>query len=222
MRLLGLIGRKSCKGFSLAEIILVIIILGVVACESIPVILNGYTKQTWTVAYKDTFSFVSQATKLLKLNNGDTLAGLWSNDQGMYQAYLPYFKVAKYCNNQNPYGSCFGSSYNCLDGTMPFADIATLYSIMLTNGVSLGFDIDGNGVGITAMYIDINGKKGPNVEGKDFHWLSISSTAADPVKPWNSTQAEAVITQNCPSTLNSDSGNTCGVRILRGDYGEDY
>ena len=191
--------------------------------------MKSYEKQQWITGYKSASSIINQATLMIMADNGGTLLNAWggmNDNQGMYNAYLPYLHVAKKCENQDPEGSCFASHYAYMGlSTNSFdSDFLTDYSVILSNGTSLGIrSMQGafkEGL-CNRIYVDVNGKKGPNVYGKDFNELQIH-ISSDPVQSYGDTYAPAQIIGFCPSDLNSGLGLTCGTRIMRGDYGEDY
>jgi len=207
-------------------------IIGVVASLTIPGLIKNYEKQQWISKYKSTFSIISQATRMIMGNNNGSLLGAWGsfNDhQGMYNAYIPYLNVIKKCENQSAAGNCFNSNYTELDGDPEFflGSNNTQHSVIFSNGVSLSFFSFGGATAngnMNQIAIDINGKKGPNVTGKDFFVIDITINS-DPVKPFSWNETEANIISGCPSSLTGNAfalGITCGVRILRGDYAEDY
>lgn len=65
-----------------------------------------------------------------------------------------------------------------------------------------------------------NGTKGPNVLGKDFHSFSIDSNGS--LVPDALNYSPDSVIKHCPDNLSSYTGSSCGIRILRGDYGKAY
>ena len=211
------------KGFTLAEVLVTLAVIGVVAALTIPSLMKNSEKQQWIAGYKNTYSIINQATRMVIADNGGTLLGAWNGAfdyQSMYNAYTPHLKIAKRCENTSMVGSCFGTNYTLMDGT-PISPSAGTYSVILSNGTSVVFGPQ-EGAGsinnVNWIWVDTNGKKGPNTTGKDFHKIKITINS-DPVKPDDSVLMD---TGACPSDLSSGTGYTCGHRILRGDYGEDY
>lgn len=208
---------RTAHGFTLAEVLITLSIIGVIAALTIPAVTKKFEKATYIAGYKETYSILSQATKMITANNGGSLEGLWTTAEGAFLAYEPYLKINKRCYNVTPLGNCFASSYkelNCTTETEPYS---SYYSLILTNGVVIS-------IGSEYLYIDINGSKGPNVMGKDFHRFNIITSTGE-IKPYNWGVAESTIISRCPSNLQTSeeyTGFTCGVRIMRGDYATDY
>jgi len=212
---------RSKRAFTLAEVLVTLAVIGVIASLTIPPLVKSYEKREWISGYKSTYSIVNRATRMIMADNNGTLLGVWDatagDHIGMYQAYIPFLKTIKKCENQDPGGNCFASQYYDLMGGG--STVNALYSVILSNGSSLAFFSWPGGSGI---YIDMNGGKGPNTYGKDFHSIHIYANS-DPIKPYGYDQDESSITTNCSSNLGATGvGIHCGVRILRGDYAEDY
>jgi prepilin-type N-terminal cleavage/methylation domain-containing protein len=53
------------KGFTLAEVLITLSIIGVVAALTIPTLTRNYEKQLWITQYKATYSILSQAFKMV-------------------------------------------------------------------------------------------------------------------------------------------------------------
>ncbi|HSA07381.1 MAG TPA: type II secretion system protein [Candidatus Gastranaerophilales bacterium] len=212
----------SHKAFTVSEVLLTLAIIGVIAALTLPSLLKSYEKNTWTTGYKAGINIISQITKTIMSENNNTLVGKWGaggDDQSVYDLYSPYFKTVRTCENINPKGSCFNSVYTLMDNAINAA-VNGVYSVILTNGMSLSFYNPVGPVDYILIYLDINGAKSPNVLGKDLHIIKVSINS-DPVKPYLVDVAENAILIGCPSDLMS-AGTTCGVRIMRNDYGEDY
>ena len=217
--LYGGVNPQRYKGFTLAEVLVTLAVIGIVASLTIPSLMKSYEKQQWISGYKETYSIISQATKMIEADNGGTLIGAWSfgtNDEsGIYNAYKPYLKASKDCGlvgGHMTYG-CYASSYKNLSGNG--YPISGYNSLILTNGASVAFNA---GIGRDYIYIDTNGLKGPNVRGKDLHLLVVNSNGVKPDVWWYHSSREI----GCPSNLSSGDGSTCGYRIMYGDYAEDY
>lgn len=219
--------EKSYKAFTLAEVLVTLAVIGVVASLTIPTVVKHYQKQQWITKYKQTYSILNQATKMVLSDNGGVITGAFADEQDsvMYSLYKKYLNIAKSCENINPYGNCFANNYISLRNLPTI--VPTLYTIILKNGTSVSFDACGGTTAAGAynrFAIDINGQSGPNIHGKDFHYIYLfNDFPFDPMKPngWN--MSNASIDSDCPSNLGVGGlGAYCGVRILRGDYAEAY
>ncbi len=159
--------KKSFKrfAFTLAETLITLTIIGVVAALTIPNLLNKYTKHTYVVGLKKAYSQLQHAMKMIPITEGCSAgdyecAGMFQDwgkvtnidrqdfggDPNKKNAYLlsKQFKVQKLCLN----GEC---NFNNMGNNVGFiTEDGTFYS-------NSGW----------ASYVDINGKKGPNKIGRD-------------------------------------------------------
>lgn len=170
--------------FTLAEVLITLGIIGLVAAMTIPTLLNATQDLQFKVAWKKEFSVLSQATELMKKDNGGDLIGLFTDVNAMRDNYMNYLKVIKYCN--------YDAARNCFP-----TQIKWLNDSSDTVAVPAGFILnDGTAVGLAAwvsanctntayghnptggwggaptqscgsIFIDVNGSKPPNKVSKD-------------------------------------------------------
>lgn len=166
--------------FTLAEVLITLGIIGVVAALTIPTIISSAEKISTVSKVEKAYSMLSQATLSVASENGDSLENIFTSDPNvMYQTFLAKFKVAKACANTS---GCFPANidyYNIQKSDIwgtPIDSNSTLYKFVLADG-SLIFLWDGSaGCKWTEgslsnlcadVGFDINGSKGPNIAGKD-------------------------------------------------------
>ncbi|MDD3435561.1 MAG: type II secretion system protein [Candidatus Gastranaerophilales bacterium] len=182
----------SYSAFTLAETLITLAIIGVVAALTIPVIISAYQKSETVNGVKEVYSILNQTIKNSEVDNGDIL--IWNFPGNTLLSYnttfinsyiLPYLKISKTCGSS--------SSQDCWimpkapDGNLRLSDLLT-YSdynkYTLANGMSIAFRTEGilyTG-GIIGRYvqviIDINGLKSPNTFGKDaFVFIIVQKSA---------------------------------------------
>lgn len=156
--------------FTLAEILITLAIIGVVAALTIPSVVQNYQKHQTVVRLKKAYAQLHQAINLSEVDNGDLSEWNYSyNNQAFYDRYLKkYLKVSK------SYGSSsqdvLGVSYKFLNGQ----DIGSGYEVnsiasraILNDGSMLFFGSGTYDKLYKHVYIDINGTKKPNQFGKD-------------------------------------------------------
>jgi prepilin-type N-terminal cleavage/methylation domain-containing protein len=170
------------KGFTLAEVLITLGIIGVVAALTMPSLIVNYQKQQTVIQLKKAYSDLNQAVKLASLDyeefeyKGDTVEG---RQAFLEEYFLPYLKTVQVCA---PIAQCGIDSAN-----YKFLNGAALSSTTGINASSVGAVLADGAVFIVGMrsttgdrytlYIDINGKKGPNVMSKDLFRLSNSNIA---------------------------------------------
>ncbi len=120
-------------GFTLAEVLITLGIIGVVAAVTMPTLIAKYQKHVTETRLKKSYSLINQAIKMSEIDNG--LVKYWNKDLGenygdntqkFAEKYLlPYLK-AEYCDSGNKsekcgkYVGCGGASRNYIlaDGTL--------------------------------------------------------------------------------------------------------
>lgn len=175
-------------GFTLAEVLITLGIIGVVAALTIPTLIKNYQEKIFISKVKQAYSILTNAQKMSTLENYDIQT--WKNDYkygttyynynkaNFEKYYMPYFKIEKYCGN-NSTKKCFSDeacfNENCSD------KLNTNFNhtkALLKNGMSISF------AGLSfpleksvapTIILDINGYDGPNEWGKDLFYLRIST-----------------------------------------------
>lgn len=162
------------KGFTLAEVLITLGIIGVVAALTIPTLISKYKKQVVASKLEQTYSILNNAA-LRAIEDYDdpiywdyTTTGTYSN-QFIAKYFVPYLK-ASVCSYPSNIQSVYTQS-----GNLAFHVVWTKQNNMycLSNGVSiLGVQHGSNGrTAGQRIIVDINGPKAPNVYGKDIFEL---------------------------------------------------
>lgn len=166
------------KAFTLAEVLITLTIIGVVAALTVPSLVKNFQETQFKNSFKKIYSDFSQASKLMVVENGGDLvnyfAGLGNSPPERYCSYLKCVKICKQ-GTLNPKGNCWhvDNSFYKLVGT---GDSMSMNSgVILNNGALVGFYNDDvtcakpeNGINIcNSIFVDVNGWKGPNTWGKD-------------------------------------------------------
>lgn len=170
------------KAFTLAEVLITLGIIGVVAAMTIPTLIGNSEKQRIISQVKEDYNILSQATN--QINNdcgGDVVSCITSppvtddEKEQLATLYKQKLSIAKDCNDDVTTGCFANLTYTRLN-TNPFYNIETRSSwnnarIVLANGTAAAFQWYG-ALGYPPYYfeidIDINGPKAPNQVGKDF------------------------------------------------------
>ena len=152
--------QKSSFGFTLAEVLITLGIIGVVAAITIPILVSEYKKQVTVNKLRHVYALLKNAESMAVNDYGDINSWdfIGSGVQVAPKYYFPYLKTDK-CKYEKiiktSTGISFGLAYNdknyvCLP------DEVVVISNTLSNGY-LG----------TIIFVDLNGEKGPNVVGRD-------------------------------------------------------
>ncbi|MBE7706547.1 MAG: type II secretion system protein [Cyanobacteria bacterium SIG30] len=182
---------RSLKAFTLAEVLITLAIIGVVAALTIPSVITNYKKTELESKIKTAYSILSTALNLAIKDYGPT--DTWditkvgtateTTEQALKKYFIPYLKVAKECGkSQEPecvyeFSSLGGGIFvNANTGTTPH------YSrIYLTNGTVIQMVMASNNNKVTqlAMLVDVNGLKKPNQLGVDIQYFVIPTRTVE-------------------------------------------
>ena len=201
----GIMKGEKKSAFTLAEVLITLGIIGVVAAMTMPVLVTNFQKKRTVTQLKATYSILAQAFEHAKVDYGDmeywgldSIRGQTSGEQDIVKNvvetyFLPYIKPLKNYGITNFSNLGYWPIYN-LDKSI---DVVILgqdrYFITLSNGTIIGFSLDGhcdnegtdtNGNWVcnsqwyyTTVYIvvDINGLQRPNTYGKDIFVMQIAN-----------------------------------------------
>lgn len=188
------------KAFTLAEVLITLGIIGVVAALTIPSLLQQNQKLSGYSALKKEYSTLAQATTRIVGDNGGTLS--WSSATDMINAYLPYLKYS----STGTMGDIFNYTLTAYDSRTGTVNIPTgtgvtvdpwwvnyffggAPAITMNDGSIIGFNVKAAnctdyGIGWSAptngpyfcgfMYVDVNGLKPPNRIGVDFYFITVT------------------------------------------------
>lgn len=206
--------QSIIKAFTLAEVLITLGIIGIVAAITIPIIINNSEKQKIVSGVKEDFSILAQATNSITNDCGGDIAACISNPANgtasrgeVANLYKAKLSIAKDCTDGS--SGCFpnliytrlnnaASGSNFEDGSYSNA------RFVLANGTSVTFGWNGAGSIYFYVYFDINGTKGPNQYGKD----------------WFASYYNANTKTLTPGPANGDCttssiGTSCAVNIIR-------
>jgi len=176
-------------GFTLAEILITLTVIGVVAALTIPTLLQNTQQAEIKVAWKKAFGNVKQAY-MQAVNDHGTGFGAYGdtahpNGVAKMNAIMSKMNVIKTCNG-NTFGNCWapgGVSYDNPAYNIP--GYGGLFSIENQNG-RMGF-VTNDGMcwiiyndNYAAFAIDLNGFKPPNKWGHDVLNFFIDDTDVRP------------------------------------------
>lgn len=220
-------------GFTLAEALITLGIIGVIAAMTIPTVMNNTQDAEFKNKLKKEYSVLSQAQLLIATDNGgdfaSTLLGCTADgttgNTCLKNIFKPKLTYIKECNNGAFDGICFPtiSTIRDLDGGNKgyFASPASA-GFILSDGTAVEFYLDSSGCannpvgGVSRcgwIAIDVNGLQKPNKWGKDLYGFIIRPTQILPVAAGNIDSTVAA-TDDCIPT---SSGYTCSSKYISGN-----
>ena len=202
--------HSSQKGFTLAEILIVVSIIGLIAGVTIPNVITNVKKYTTVTKLEKTYSNLANVIRRSEVDNGP-LANWAFNEasnpavsatRDFFEAYLkPYLAISKTC----PDG---------LDATcgMPLSSSGVNY--ILADGVSISIRANKT---ILYILVDLNNSQKPNEMGLDAFFFTITQSGG--LVPYSYTkgmtreQIKDNGTNKCNDTATSTSRYMCTALI---------
>lgn len=191
---------KYKEGFTLAEILVSLLIIGVIASLTIPAIINSVNKADYVVRFKKTVSVLSQALDLYAVDYGGDIAssGLFASGSiNAMNGLSSKLRIIKNCGNSM--GCWYDTKLYFLNGSYEYSNLDTSWDgqygkAILADGTMLRMnDSSGNctadvGTGSSPLRnavcaelaVDINGEQKPNTWGRDVFQFYITQTGIYP------------------------------------------
>ena len=155
-------GSKSF-GFTLAEVLITLGIIGVVAAMTMPTLMNQTNGAQYKAAYKKALSAISQAVTLNVALDGDDLGNV-TDFRPILKDRMNYASIVDGAIDSTNYD--FRSVGRTNGATAPAAVNTTIFlndGTMFTFPTAISNCTEWDSAGCKG-YIDVNGKKGPNKE----------------------------------------------------------
>jgi prepilin-type N-terminal cleavage/methylation domain-containing protein len=205
------LSNKS-KGFTLAETLISLLVIGIISSLVIPAILQDMQNAEYKTAYKKAFADVSNALNRARADNTLVSPSGYtdlSNHRLNFYAIKKYFTVSVDCdsNNMNRCWDMTGEKFRTGDptnGTTGFIDNAGRSWAHRSSGAS------------NIILLDTNGFRKPNKLGKDRFplWISNGKVSAqtgfvDPVYTVNSIGQPVKIDPFADVYDNASGSNVC-------------
>ncbi len=207
---------RMFKGFTLAEVLITLTIIGVISAMTIPSLQSNVGTQALE---KQTLKFYSQLQNMVdryKVDNGVDTIG---DDFGKEENITKYLKIAKKCASAS---DCFASSYTHARGSsfnsIPSASNGRIYQLMDGTAISFSSGRD--------IWVDVNGPKKPNKVGYDMWKIAVQRDGridgGGSSATWNMNMSKATINTNLNLCLNSGTASGCFGHFIRNGFKFDY
>lgn len=218
--------NKFKSAFTLAEVLITLGIIGVVAAMTIPTLMNSTGNAEYSTAFKKIISVLNSATELMKIDNGGSLVGAYSSADEAIDGFCEKLNCTKKCHMAETQTNCFhGADWYMLDGRAGWQDYSTVgnaASAVLSDGMLITMwwtpsCSSGDGTLCTNATVDINGFKKPNKMGRDMFEIYINQNNIVPNGSSGTNVDYATNANNCnpSSTAGAYNGAACGGRIMQ-------
>ena len=160
------------KAFTLAEVLIALVIIGVVAAITVPTIMQNQNDKALRVALRKSHSVIAQAMNRYYIDNGEHV----SYDTDLYNNFfLKYFNVATSKIDSEDLENTKYQNYSRKNSY-----VASQYyfssedSVILTDGMMMGPYLTSGSYNVLGVIVDVNGPyKKPNRLGKDTFFFEI-------------------------------------------------
>ncbi|MBR6162793.1 type II secretion system protein [bacterium] len=200
------------QGFTLAEVLITLVIIGVIAAMTVPTLINKTNNQEYVSKLKKAYSTLAQATNLIIAEEGTPRVdkGGWATSGGnIYNLYKKHLVNAKECGSNTgcwQQSATYGNSIRNNDNA---------YNLVLADGTQVYFDTvsedcssqdwSGSDNVCASIHLDINGAKKPNKTGRDVFIFVIKEQGLYP--------AGCEHIEEC--TDSNRNGTACACKVLR-------
>lgn len=187
------------KAFTLAETLITLTIIGVVASITIPTLMIQHQKEQAVVQLKKVFSEFSQASTMAKTIYGDYASWDYtlSNTDFFRTYFYPYITLSSQTIKQAKedninYYETSGSVETSLLIMRAQGEIIELISGCQIFTYPLAFNGTGSTFNRKCYAVDVNGYKKPNKFGRDLFMLCLDSERGIVPHAWNDNEASTV------------------------------
>lgn len=225
-----MLNNRFAKAFTLAEVLITLGIIGLIAAMTMPSLIQNHREKVTVTRLKKVYSVLSQAyMSAISENISIEEWGLGENfspegAKAIADKLIPYLKLNKDCGFEK---GCFpaGVVYTYLNGlSWYFIDNSSrAYKFIMADGTLVAIESHGYG-GYAKIFVDINGFKGPNQDGRDLFSFRLKTEGVlpfgmqnDTLTPFGSSEsytAWVIFNENmdylkCPGKLGWDKAKSC-------------
>ena len=200
------------KAFTLSEILIALMVIGVIAAITVPALIQRTNKQEYVSALKKAYSALSQATQAIIAEEGSPKCddGGWAcTPETVYGMYKKYLVNIKDCAGNK---GCAVTRYSFYSKSSPSGDLnyrSDIPKFIMSDGTvimidSASFSKTCNNF-CTRIIADINGFKNPNIWGRDVFEFALQENGLYPMGCNN----------EASTCSQSDGGRGCACKVLR-------
>lgn len=199
------IANSGMVGFSLAEVLITLGIVGVVAAITLPVLVGKHQEKTLVTALLKFHSTLAQTVEMLIVkNDGASITNIISNrdnEPTAFENVAKEMKIIDKCYQPNCSTVSWLPDYSYdylgnIGNNVSFGAVAKHgygnACYLLTDGAAFCLDVNPNGYCVT---VDVNGKTKPNRVGRDIFSFTVGGDKGAKVEPYEYHSA-AVLTSH--------------------------
>ncbi len=234
---------KRQNAFTLAEVLITLAVIGIVAAITIPALVNNYRERVTVTGLKKMYSTLTQAYELAVAEYGtpenwNLEKYQYSEDDSKFitsgsadtlmKMFTRNLKVEKFCKAAD--ADCMKEiDYKLLNGnsdgqnwrtgrfsTAILTNGVIIYEYVHTNNCSIAINAGSNLKDCASFYVDLNGYSGPNQRGIDFFEFALTTKGIIPKGSPVTSKSIHTFDNTCKDKTN-DAGYGCTAWVVTYD-----
>lgn len=213
------------KAFTIAEVLITLGIIGVVAAITISTLTSKIQNIKYYSAFQKSYSTLSQITESLLLENGN-MAGVVPGYSSFSQAFLSKSKNTRFCPSATAIGDCWAPTLLMLDNSTDFMSGFAMDTIVFLDGSAAAirewsYDCSTSLSGLNdvcfEIFLDTNSMNGPNKWGRDiFLFYATKNKLIPRGAPGQTQEWTAGNAWYCDTSITDpNAGRSCASRLLQ-------
>ena len=197
--------KRKKAAFTLAEVLITLAIIGIVAALTIPTLVQNYQERAWGTASQVFQRKLGEALRVMNVQG--TLAG-YTTTEAFVDELSKHIKITRICDNDD-ISTCFSDTVTWGDEEVDMSKVkkaknfgqedwdTNTVAVQFANGINgvIAYNpsctqnqfsnneitINENGIGTTCLAIlyDVDGFKNPNTQQKDLRGLNVISLGSN-------------------------------------------
>ncbi len=212
--------REKSAAFTLAEVLITLGVIGVVAAITIPGLMAVYRKHVVSSQLRRSISVINQAIKASEAENGEMET--WNknlpDDEFISTYFSPFMNISLICKTSN---TCGYDKWKNLNGRFEFYSNpfnAGRFGLLTNDGFVYFYSKSTGGAVVAdndrTIIVDINGSSKPNQFGKDVFFL-YRIEEEDSIIPYGAEKPISAIKNNCSE---NNTGFYCAAWIRQNGW----
>jgi prepilin-type N-terminal cleavage/methylation domain-containing protein len=209
------------SGFTLAEVLIALVVIGIIAAITVPTLIQRYQDQAIKSALKKNYSVLKSALDKYQVDNGERLLSTDMKMRQLKSKIISYFNVSKDCGDADCYYSTNKDLYNTYNNkrNINYTNFDD-GQFILQDGTFVMIENPDNGNNYTAnkyISVDVNGiNKKPNRLGKDLFMFQLTNKGELLPMGAKGTDYYSETDEYCSNISTSNmNGAGCTAKVLR-------
>lgn len=229
-------------GFTLAEVLIALTVVGIVSAMTVPTLMNKSTRKTQAALIHKAYVELSDAVELY-MNDEDAskVSGPFADLDKVEHFLTHYYRVNKNCKSDPVGGGCLTATFSTISGSTgqkhsngPYASPTNFKCIQDKAGITVCMcknkgvhnaaqtTDDYHSADLIDVWFDTNGPENPNVKGRDIFRIYVNSNGD--LVTWDESdekydKRETLFTSGC---LTGSDPDGCIGKLLNDNWEMNY